>query len=66
MFDSTVSIFKLEVKMSRQRNLQSSILLVQSLEVSEESHQVFEIDVERFDCKRSQCFSQTNELTVIA
>ncbi len=24
--------------------------------MSEESHQIFEIDVERFDCKRSQCF----------
>ena len=23
--------------------------------MSEESHQIFEIDVERFDCKRSQC-----------
>ncbi len=24
--------------------------------MSEESHQIFEIDVERFDCKRSQCW----------
>jgi hypothetical protein len=35
--------------MSRQRNLQFSSLLVRSSEVSEESHQIFEIDVGRFD-----------------
>jgi hypothetical protein len=59
-------MFQTGSKMLRQRNLQSSILLVQSSEVSEGSHQIFEIDVGRFDCKRSQCFLETNEVTVIA